>query len=78
MAEQAPDTWVGEEVTVRYGPEDNHRTSGTLEALNERGALLRSPGRNEGEAELFYPWASIVSIRRGETAPAKANTLRLR
>jgi hypothetical protein len=70
-ANGAPDAWIGEEITVRYGLGFDQRTIGKLEAVNERGLLLKVPTRHQGEVELFYPWASVVSIQRGQVPSSR-------
>ncbi len=68
-ANGAPDAWVGEEITIRYGLGFDQRTIGKLEAVSERGLLLNVPARHQREVELFYPWGSVVSIQRGRVPP---------
>ncbi len=68
-ANGAPDAWVREEITVQYGLGFDQRTIGKLEAVNERGVLLKVSTRHQGEVELFYPWGSVVSIQRSRVPP---------
>ena len=66
MAEQIPDAWIGQEVTVYYGVGEPKSQEGILTAVSGSGAVVASPGTEGTHEEVFwYPTSSIVRIRHG-------------
>jgi hypothetical protein len=68
MAEQIPDTWVGQEVIVYFGA--GHRQAGTLEAVSERGIVVRST-RQDLENVFWYPLTSVTRLLKGSPQGAE-------
>ena len=64
MAEQIPGAWIGQEVTVHYGPE-GRRQSGKLEAVSEQGVVLRTNQGSKGESVFWYPLTSVIRLKQG-------------
>jgi len=54
MAEQIPEAWIGQEVTVYFGSEV-HRHRGILESVSERGMVVRSTHGGEDEMSSGTP-----------------------
>jgi hypothetical protein len=57
MAEQIPEAWIGQEVTV-YFDSAVHRHRGVLESVSERGIVVRSTHGVEDEHIFWYPLTS--------------------
>jgi len=64
MAEQIPETWIGQEVTVYFGSE-GYSKEGTLEFVSERGVVVRSVQGVEGEHIFWHPLTCVIRIRQG-------------
>jgi hypothetical protein len=64
MAEQIPEAWIGQEVTVYFGLE-GHRHRGILESVSERGIVVRSMQGGEEEHVFWYPLTSVLRLMRG-------------
>jgi hypothetical protein len=64
MAEQIPEAWIGQEVTVFFGSE-GYRQEGTLESVSEQGIVVRSVQGVEDEHIFWYPLTSVIRIRQG-------------
>jgi len=62
MAEQIPEAWIGQEVTVYFG--QDHREVGTLEAVSERGIVVRAT-RTDIESVFWYPLTSVTRLLQG-------------
>jgi hypothetical protein len=65
VAEQIPEAWVGQEVTVYFGSE-GHRQGGTLESVSERGIVVRSV-REDIENVFWYPLTSVIRLLKGRS-----------
>ncbi len=65
MAGRTPNDWVGQDVTVGFGPGDKHgRDAGKLEAFTDAGVVLRKePG--DWDEFAFYPMTSIHRVVLG-------------
>jgi hypothetical protein len=61
-AEWIPEAWIGQEVTVYFGAD--HREVCTLEAVSERGIVVRAT-RLEIESVFWYPLTSITRLLQG-------------
>ena len=58
MAEQIPEAWEGQEVTIlHYATEKDEQHTGVLGSIHERGVVLK---RND--LTYFFPWTSIIYI----------------
>lgn len=64
MAEQIPEAWIGEDVTIFYGPKAT-RHVGVLKAVTDRGLAVEITVEDEGPLEIWYPYASISNVMRG-------------
>ena len=64
MAEQIPEAWIGQEVTVYFGLE-GYRQPGILESVSERGIVVRSTHGGENEHVLWYPLTSVMRLMQG-------------
>jgi hypothetical protein len=71
MAEQIPEAWQGQEVTLYYGPQGEQRT-GTLESVAERGIVLRANPGTESENVSWYPITSVIRLMQGTPRGAEA------
>jgi hypothetical protein len=61
-AQNVPDSWVGEEITISFSSGSQRATAKcTLAAVNDRGVVVDYRG-----AAFFHPWNSIIAIQRGE------------
>ena len=69
MAEQIPEAWVGQEVTVYFGPA--HKQAGTLESVSERGIVVRS-AQEDIENVYWYPLTSVTRLLQGRPRGAEA------
>ncbi len=64
MADQIPEIWIGQEVTVFYGSGKDgseKRTNGILEAVTDKGLVLRGDHRGN-EEKGFYPLAFLARV----------------
>ena len=69
MAEKAsvPDSWIGQEVNVRYVDADAPRwLDCTLGEVGEHGVCVSA-----GEKTSFFPWGSLIKIDLGHAAPSR-------
>jgi hypothetical protein len=55
----APEDWVGQEVAARLDIGGGRNLRGVLDEVNDRGLVLRTEVRDEGELPVFYPWAYV-------------------
>jgi hypothetical protein len=69
MAEQIPEAWIGEEVTVGFGPEDSRRW-GTLRSVTERGLVVDVQVEG-GPVETYYPIGSVHAMSKGRPPNAR-------
>ena len=60
MAEQIPEAWIGQEVTVYFGLE-GYRQPGILESVSERGIVVQSGQAGAEEHVFWYPHTSVTS-----------------
>ncbi len=69
MAEQIPEVWQGEEVTVVHhgGRDGSQRHTGVLDSVNERGVAIKDAKKDRTH---FFPWNSIIYIQH----PARSRT----
>jgi hypothetical protein len=58
MAEQIPEAWIGQEVTVYFGLE-GYRQPGILESVSERGIVVQS-----GQVRITHTATSMASTPR--------------
>ena len=73
MAEQIPQAWIDQEVTVYYGPEESKQT-GTLVSVSEQGLVVRSEPGERDEGAFWHPLTSVIRLKHGG---AKRGTTRL-
>ncbi len=71
MDEQRPGSWVGQEVTVYYGPEGRQHT-GLLEAVTPDGIIVSSLSGEEEEQTAFYPLGSVHRLLHGKPKAPQA------
>jgi hypothetical protein len=64
MAEQIPEDWVDQEVTVFYGPEE-HGQTGTLVSVSEQGLVVRGKPGKKDEGDFWHPLTSVIRLRHG-------------
>jgi hypothetical protein len=64
MAEQIPQAWIGQEVTVYFGPEERWQT-GTLVSVSEQGLVVRSTPGERNVGVFWYPLTSVVRLMHG-------------
>jgi hypothetical protein len=64
MAEQIPEAWIDQEVTVYFGPEERRHT-GTLVSVSEQGLVVRSKPGERDESVFWYPLTSVIRLRHG-------------
>jgi hypothetical protein len=69
MAEQIPEAWIDEEVTISFGSEGQRRF-GTLRSVTDRGIVVDVLVRNSEPIETYYPIGSVIAIAKGR--PPKA------
>ena len=62
MAEQVPEAWIGEKVSVR--PVEGSTPEGVLESVDERGIVVRTEVEGEEDFVAWYPLTSVVRIAR--------------
>jgi hypothetical protein len=61
---RAPEAWVNETVTIRYGGGGAHKDVGVLRAVTDHGMELEIQ-----EHRLFYPWGSVLRVTLGAEEP---------
>ena len=62
MAEQIPEAWIGEEVSVRLVKRS--APEGVLESVDERGIVVRTLVEGEEDFVAWYPLTSVVRVAR--------------
>lgn len=68
--ESAPDSWVGQSITLTHAGGDRDSTSGyTLQAVNDRGIVVEAE-----EQVYFYPWSAITRITLGARPLARRSS----
>ncbi len=72
--EQIPEAWIGKRVSLRHyqGNGDSKPIFCKLSAVSDRGVIVAEPP--EGVIA-FYPWSSVVAIKRGELEPRRGEKL---
>jgi hypothetical protein len=73
MAEQIPEAWIGQEVTVYFGLEV-HRHRGILESVSERGIVVQSGEEGAEEHVFWYPHTSVLRVMRGKPRGAEVRS----
>jgi hypothetical protein len=73
MAEQIPEAWIGQEVTVYFGLE-GYRQPGILMSVSERGIVVQSGQAGEEEHVFWYPHTSVLRLRRGRPQGAEVRS----
>jgi hypothetical protein len=73
MAEQIPEAWIGQEVTVYFGLE-GYRQPGILESVSERGILVQSGQGGAEEHVFWYPHTSVLRLMRGKPRGAEVRS----
>lgn len=73
MAQQIPEAWIGQEVTVYFGLE-GYRHRGILESVSERGIVVRSTHGGEDEHVFWYPLTSVIRLMQGTPQGAEVRT----
>lgn len=69
MAEKrtVPESWVGQEVNVRYADADTPRwLDCTVEDVGDLGVSVSAEGKTS-----FFPWSSVIKIDLGHSAPVR-------
>jgi len=74
MAEQIPEAWIGQEITVYFGPEERRQT-GTLASVSEQGLVVRSKPGESDESVFWYPISSVIRLKHGRARGATATLL---
>jgi hypothetical protein len=64
MAEQTPEAWIGQDVTIFFGPKGS-RNIGVLREVGDKGLMIEVPSDNEKPFELWYPYGSIARMGKG-------------
>jgi hypothetical protein len=64
MAEQIPQAWIDQEVTVFYGPGEGKQT-GTLVSVSEHGLVVSSKAGERDDSVFWYPLRSVIRLRHG-------------
>jgi hypothetical protein len=73
MAEQIPEAWIGQEVTVYFGLE-GYRQAGILKSVSERGMVVQS-GQEGAEQHVFwYPHTSVLRLMQGRPRGAEVRS----
>jgi hypothetical protein len=67
MAEQIPEAWIDQEVTVFYGPREI-KQEGTLVSVSEQGLVVRSAPGDRDEGAFWYPLTSVIRLKHGGRA----------
>ena len=64
VEERTPEAWIGQEVSLTHykGGGTSEPISCTLREVSDRGVLVEEPK----EITAFYPWSSVVAIKRGK------------
>ena len=73
MAEQIPEAWIGQEVTVYFGSE-GYRQPGILESVSERGIVVKSGQEGAEEHVFWYPHTSVLRLMRGKPRGAEVRS----
>jgi hypothetical protein len=73
MAEQMPEAWIGQEVTVYFGLE-GYRQPGILKSVSERGIVVQSGQSGEEEHVFWYPHTSVLRLMRGRPRGAEVRS----
>jgi hypothetical protein len=73
MAEQIPEAWIGQEVTVYFGLE-GYRQPGILESVSERGIVVKSGQEGPEEHVFWYPHTSVLRLMRGKPRGAEVRS----
>jgi hypothetical protein len=73
MAEQIPEAWIGQEVTVYFGLE-GYRQPGVLESVSERGIVVQSGQGGAEEHVFWYPHTSVLRLMRGKPRGAEVRS----
>lgn len=61
MAEQVPEAWKGEAVTiVHHGKDGQVQYRGILASLTNRGVVIESERKDQTH---FFPWTSVIFIQ---------------
>jgi hypothetical protein len=70
MAEQIPEAWIGQEVTVYFGLE-GYRQSGILMSVSDRGIVVQTGQEGAEEHVFWYPYTSVLRLMQGRPRGAK-------
>jgi hypothetical protein len=73
MAQQIPEAWIGQEVTVYFGLE-GYRQPGILKSVSERGIVVQSGQAGEEEHVFWYPLTSVLRLMRGRPRGAEVRS----
>ena len=73
MAEQIPEAWIGQEVTVYFGLE-GYRQPGILQSVSERGIVVQSGQEGAEEHVFWYPHTSVLRLMRGRPRGAEVRS----
>jgi hypothetical protein len=73
MAEQIPEAWIEQEVTVYFGLE-GYRQPGILKSVSERGIVVQSGQAGEEEHVFWYPHTSVLRLMRGRPRGAEVRS----
>jgi len=73
MAEQIPEAWIGQEVTLYFGSEV-HRHRGILESASELGIVVRSTHGGEDEHVFWNPLTSVIRLMQGTPRRAEVRS----
>jgi hypothetical protein len=73
MAEQIPEAWIGQEVTVYFGLE-GYRQPGILESVSERGIVVQSGQEGAEEHVFWYPHTSVLRLMLGRPRGAEVRS----
>jgi hypothetical protein len=73
MAEQIPEAWIGQEVTVYFGLE-GYRQPGILKSVSERGIVVQSGLEGAEEHVFWYPHTSVLRLMWGRPRGAEVRS----
>jgi hypothetical protein len=73
MAEQIPEAWIGQEVTMYFGLE-GYRQPGILESVSERGIVVKSGQEGAEEHVFWYPHTSVLRLMLGRPRGAEVRS----
>jgi hypothetical protein len=73
MAEQIPEAWIGQEVTVYFGLE-GYRQPGILKSVSERGIVVQSGQEGAEEHVFWYPHTSVLRLMQGRPRAAEVRS----